>query len=164
MARARLILTEDKTRRHFLPAPSNRESLTVVEAISAGGTAILAMVIISGVMHQALWYDNLYDNTVIGVRESGYTNDELTLKWLSHFNPMSSSTQVGAYRLRLMDGYGSHYTMEVVQHCDEHKIIPFALPSHTTHVMQPPDVVVFPPYKHYYVEAVDSRCLHPSRN
>ena len=34
-------------------------------------------------------------------------------------------------------------------------IIPFRLPSHTTHLLQPLDVVVFQPFKHYHAEAVE---------
>ena len=36
---------------------------------------------------------------------------------------------------------------------DNHGIIPFCLPPHTT---QPLDVVVFQPYKHFHAEAIDA--------
>lgn len=55
-----------------------------------------------------------------------------------------------------MDEYGSHYTKEFIEFCDKAKIIPFNLPSHTTHIIRPLDVVVFQPYKHYYAEAIDA--------
>ena len=34
-------------------------------------------------------------------------------------------------------------------------IIPSCLPLHTTHILQPLDVVVFQPYKHFHAEAID---------
>lgn len=55
-----------------------------------------------------------------------------------------------------MDGYGSHCNKEFIEFCDKAKIIPFKLPSHITHIIQPLDVVVFQPYKHYHAEAVDA--------
>jgi hypothetical protein len=40
--------------------------------------------------------------------------------------------------------------------CDDYKTVPFCLPPHSTHLLQPPDVVVFQPYKHYHAEGVDN--------
>lgn len=156
IARDQLVLTQDPDKRQFLPAPENRESVTVVEAISASGGAIAPMIIISGKTHQGSWFQHLHDNTLIGVSETGYTNDDLTLEWLKHFQDLSAQSQEGAYRLLLMDGYGSHCTKEFIEFCDKAKIIPFNLPSHTTHIIQPLDVVVFQPYKHYHAEAIDA--------
>ena len=51
-----------------------------------------------------------------------------------------------------MDGYGSHDTFE---YCENHNIIPLTFPSHTTHLLQPLDVCVFQPLKHYHSEAVN---------
>ena len=45
--------------------------------------------------------------------------------------------------------------MEFITFCDNHKIAPFCLPPHSTHLLQPLDAVVFQPYKHYHAEAVD---------
>ena len=54
-----------------------------------------------------------------------------------------------------MDGYGSYCTQEFIQYCDDNGIIPFGFPPHLTHLLQPLDVVVFQPLKHYYAEALD---------
>ncbi|KAF8251780.1 DDE-domain-containing protein, partial [Wilcoxina mikolae CBS 423.85] len=58
--------------------------------------------------------------------------------------------------LLLLDGYGSHCTKEFLDFCDDHYIIPFCLPPHTTHLLQPLDVVCFQPYKYFHAEAVDA--------
>ena len=55
----------------------------------------------------------------------------------------------------LLNGYGSHHTLEFINYCDENGIIPFAFPPHTTHILQPLDVVVFQQYKHYHTKAID---------
>jgi hypothetical protein len=40
-------------------------------------------------------------------------------------------------------------------YCERHRILPFFLIPHTTHPVQPLDVVLFQPYNHYHGEAVD---------
>jgi phage baseplate assembly protein W len=149
------ILTEHPERAHALPMASNRESLTVVEAINAAGSAAPAMLVIAAKTHQAAWFESLHDDTLVGVADTGYMNDELMLAWIAHFERHSACHQRGLWRLLLLDGYGSHHTLEFITYCEGHRIIPFGLPSHSTHFLQPLDVVVFQPYKHWHAEAVD---------
>jgi len=53
-----------------------------------------------------------------------------------------------------MNDHGSHKTREFLRYCNDHKIVPFAYLPHTTHLVQPLDVVVFQPYKHYHRDIV----------
>jgi hypothetical protein len=110
------------------------------------------------VIHQERWYTNadLEDNACIAVSENGYSNDELGLRWLEHFDKFTAPCTWGSYWLLLLDGYGSHCTHEFIKFCTERNIIPFVLPPHTTHLLQPLDVMVFQPYKHYHAEAIDA--------
>jgi hypothetical protein len=78
------------------------------------------------------------------------------MSWLDHFQRFSAKRQSGIYRLLLLDGFGSHCTKEFIDYCDNYKIIPFCLPPHSSHLLQPLDVVVFQPYKHYHSEAVEA--------
>ena len=55
----------------------------------------------------------------------------------------------------MLDGYGSHYTKEFIDYCESAGIIPFGLPAHVTHLLQPLDVCVFQPLKHYHAKAID---------
>jgi hypothetical protein len=43
----------------------------------------------------------------------------------------------------ILDGHGSHFIMEFMDYCWDHKIIPFLLPPHLTHLLQPCDVGIF---------------------
>ena len=95
-------------------------------------------------------------NYLIGQSESGYNNDQLTMKWLVHFQRFSGQRQSGVYRLLLLDGFGSHCTKEFIDHCHNHKIIPLCLLPHSSYLLQPLDVVVFQPYKHYHAAAVEA--------
>jgi hypothetical protein len=53
------------------------------------------------------------------------------------------------------DGFESHNDFEFIQYCWDERIIPFHLPPHTTHLLQPLDVVCFQPLKHYHSETID---------
>ena len=87
---------------------------------------------------------------------SGFLNDQLSYEWIKHFEVHSAKSQTGAHRLLLLDGYGSHCTYELLDHCEKNNIVPFCLPPHMTHLLQPLDIVVFQPYKHWHAEAVDA--------
>ena len=150
------IVTRRK-RAHYFGIPENRESATAIESISAGGRVIPAFLILSGQMHMAKWYGvpGLDDNAAIRPTPSGYSNDEISLEWLEHFNKWSAQSSLGKKRLLIVDGHGSHHTKQFIQYCDDHDIIPFGMPPNLTHILQPLDVVVFQPLKHYHAKALD---------
>ena len=151
-----LVVTR-RRRAQYFGLPVNRESATAIEAVSAGGKVVPLFLILSGQVHMSQWYQvkELEGDTVIGTSPTGYSNDRHSLSWLKHFDHHSAKRTVGSKRLLLMDGYSSHTTKEFVQYCDDHGIIPFGYPPHSTHLVQPLDVVVFQPYKHYHAKALD---------
>ena len=61
----------------------------------------------------------------------------------------------GTKRLLILDGYGSHHTYEFVNYAENNHIVLFGLPPHLTHLLQPLDVVVFQPLKHWHSQAID---------
>lgn len=77
------------------------------------------------------------------------------MKWIAHFNKNTKDNVTGTKRLLIVDGHGSHHTKQFIGYCLENDIIPFGLPPHMTHLLQPLDVVVFQPLKHYYSKALD---------
>jgi transposase len=83
----------------------------------------------------------------LAVSDTGYSNDELCLEWIKHFDRHTSSRQKGVYRMLIMDGYGSHVTLDFIRYCEEHKIIPFYLPPHSRRCLQPLNVALFRLYK-----------------
>lgn len=108
------------------------------ETISGDGTALPPMIIVPGVIHQEAWYTttSIPDNYLVATSETAYSNDELTIKWLAHFNRFSAECQSGIYRLLLLDGFGSHCTKQFIEYCDNNKIVVFCLPRHSSHLLQ----------------------------
>ena len=115
------------------------------------------MVIIPGVIHQESWYTTtrIPGDYLMATSESGYNNDELTIKWLAHFELFSAKRQEGVYGLLLLDGFGSHCITQFLDYSDQYMIIIFCLLPHSSHLLQPLNVVIFQPYKHYHAEAVE---------
>ncbi|KAF2003748.1 CENP-B protein, partial [Amniculicola lignicola CBS 123094] len=122
-------------RQVFIPNANNRELVTLVECISADGASITPMVIVKAQSVMEHWISDLPDDYLISVSDSGYTNDSLALDWLKHFEKMTRRRQVGAWRLLLVDGHGSHDTKQFAEFAEKHKIQLFALPPHTTHIL-----------------------------
>ncbi len=129
----------------------------MVETVSAGGAVIAPMIIIQGKHRQQHWYTHMdiADDYLIGLSDSGYTIDHLALHWIKHFDAFTVPEKKGAYRLLLLDGQESHTTANFLAFCERRRIICFVLPSHATHLLQPLDVVLFQPDKHYDAEAID---------
>ncbi|KAJ3453677.1 hypothetical protein MRS44_017924 [Fusarium solani] len=125
-------------------------SMTVIEAISATGKTIAPFQIMPGVQLPIKWFDNdLHDDTVIATSPKGYIADMLALEWIEHFEKLTRPSNPNEKRVILLDGCESHFTKELYVYCEQHNIDLFPFPAHLTHFMQPLDVGVFSPYKHW---------------
>ena len=81
------IVTRDSSREMYLGSCTNRDFVTIYEAISGDGTVLPPMVILSGVLYERQWYTatDIPDDTLIALSKTGYSNDDLSLEWLAHF-------------------------------------------------------------------------------
>ena len=141
----------------FTPSPKNRLSITIIESVCSTGATIAPVLIIPGKMHMETWYHkNLNGRERILLSESGYTNDELALIWLEQFIKETLSDKNSEWKVIILDSHTSHITPELRIRAEEYNIHLYALPSHLTHVLQPLDVGIFGPYKHWHKEAVHS--------
>ena len=66
------------------------------------------------------------------------------------------------YRLLILDGHGSHVTIDFINYCDRNKILLTILPPHSTHTLQPLDVVIFKPLSTAYSKELTTY-LHSSQ-
>ncbi len=123
--------------------------------MSAGGAVIEPTVSIQGKHHQQHKYthpDNA-DDYLIGLSDSGYTNDHLALLWLNYLHAITVLAQKGSYQLFLLDRHVSNTTADFLAFCERQRIMCFVMPPHATQPLQPLDVVLHQPYKHYHAEA-----------
>ncbi len=110
------VITKTLNQQAYLASSNNREYLTVGECISGDGAFLPPTVIIPGVIQMKDWFirTNLPDNYLVATPESGYSNDVLTMEWLRHFDRFSKQRLAGTHRLLVLDGYGSHCTLEFI--------------------------------------------------
>jgi hypothetical protein len=138
-------------------SPENLTSITVIEAVSAVGKATPPVLIIPGKVHMDSWYhESLRGTELILLSESGYSNDQLAIEWLEHFITHTGSTLDSEHKLLLLDSHPSHLTSAFNIRAHECNILIYAFPSHLTHILQPLDVGILQPYKHWHIEAVHS--------
>jgi hypothetical protein len=136
----------------YTPSPENRKTITLVETIAADGTTIPPAIIVQGKCHMDNWYRELTARRVeVHLSETGYTNTQLSLEYLDHLNRNLPSERP---KVLLMDQHGSHMDPLFTLKAIEYQIYPYTFPGHLTHVLQPLDVGVFQPYKHWHRKAV----------
>jgi hypothetical protein len=148
------VITMDPKRRAWAPSHTSTKHVSVVEAVNAAGEVIEPMLVVTGVVLQERWFEGLSDETLVGTSLSGYVNDELALEWIQHFERLTRPSNPNEWRLLLCDNYGSHTFFEFLEYAKQHRIVVIGLPPHSSHLLQPLDVVLFQPYKHYHRQAV----------
>ena len=154
----------------------NRELVTIIEAVSATGAALIPSIIFQGVRRNPEWgrpennpssaryvvislsqlftpvNNDLYS---VSVSPKGWTDQELGLKWLERDFELNTRPQnPQEFRLLILDGHNSHCTYPFIKFSAEHRILIICLPSHTTHALQPCDVGVFGPLTHAWKSQV----------
>jgi hypothetical protein len=135
--------------------PGDREWTTLIQGVSATGRVIPPFLIFAGKVLISNWFtEDLPRNWVIQVSPTGWTNNDLALAWLEHFDTHTKPVGVGAYRLLIIDGHESHCSIDFQDRCKEKKIIALCMPPHSSHLLQPLDVACFSPLKRAYGDEI----------
>jgi len=145
-----------KDLRDYRGARVKRTVVTAIECISADGRYLDPMVIWPGATHRSNWTTYPTPGWHYACSESGYTDSQISFEWLTRvFDPQTKERANGKPRLLICDGFGTHETLEILEHCFANNIRLCRLPSHTSHKLQPCDVAVFAPLKTAYRDAVE---------
>jgi hypothetical protein len=141
--------------------PGNREWVTLIAAINAAGWSVPPFFIFAGKYHLSAWYEeDIPRDWAIAVSDNGWTNNELGVEWLKHFNAYTQTRVVGARRLLVLDGHESHHSLEFQELCKENNIYTLCMPPHSSHLLQPLDVGCFSPLKRAYSREVEALIRH----
>jgi hypothetical protein len=102
----KVITGSEKRARPDLIQPGDREWVTVIQSICAAGYAIPPFIIYKGRIHISAWYEeaNIPRNWKLSVSDNGWTNNELGVAWLKHFDAHTKTRQVGSHRLLILVG------------------------------------------------------------
>jgi len=153
-----IVPKENSKNKRFRSHPGTRETITVVECIGARGTPPPPMVIYQGKSHQQGWYRDFAaaKEWVFAISPNGWTDNDLAQEWLRDcFDKHTKQKAAGRYRLLILDGHGSHVTLEFIQQAWESRIVCLCLPPHATHLLQPLDVSIFGPLQNAFTQEVD---------
>lgn len=152
----KVVTGSERRSRPDLIQPGDREWVTAIQSICAAGYAIPPFIIYKGRVHISAWYEevDIPRDWKLSVSENGWTNNELGLAWLKHFDAHTKARQVGAWRLLILDGHESHLNQDFKDYCLENKILTLCMPAHSSHVLQPLDVVCFAPLKLKYSQRI----------
>jgi hypothetical protein len=150
---------EDGKRRNTIQDGS-REWITLLACICADGSYLEPALIYKSKAGsiQDSWlqaFDPEIHRARISSSPSGWTNNEIGLAWLKQvFDRNTKAKARSSYRLLIVDGHGSHLTMDFKEYCDQNKILLAVYPPHSTHTLQPLDVVMFKPLATAYSNEV----------
>ncbi|KAI8690555.1 HTH CENPB-type domain-containing protein [Fusarium sp. Ph1] len=153
-----MVVTGSERRgRPKLVQPGDREWVTVIQAINAEGQAIQPFIVVTGQYHLANWYQesNLPGDWAIATSENGWTDNEIGLEWLKHFNRHTTNRSTGPYRLLILDGHESHHSADFEIYCEENNIITLCMPPHSSYLLQPLDVGCFGLLKKTYGQEIE---------
>jgi hypothetical protein len=134
--------------------PGDREWVTLVQSVAATGHMIPPFLIFAGKVLISSWFTGLPRNWVVTVSPTGWTNNDVALAWLKHFDAHTKASSAGAYRLLIIDGHDSHCSIEFQDYCKENKVITLCMPSHSSHLLQPLDVVPYSLLKRHYGDGI----------
>ncbi|KAF2193893.1 hypothetical protein K469DRAFT_617628, partial [Zopfia rhizophila CBS 207.26] len=108
------VITLEVYRAAESPSDTERELVTLIEAVNAISQSIPPLCIIRGtvIMHQHVSKElNLDPNLLLGVSSSGYINDRLGMDYIYHFDKY---TKLGRrrerWRMLIFDGHPSRFT------------------------------------------------------
>jgi len=126
----------------------NREFISLLACVSAIGKKVPATLLYKGESYdlQDTWMEDLEDTDdfFFGASSNRWSNNAFGLQWLTKvFDPATRTTTRQGKRLLIVDGHLSHINMAFINKCWELRIILLILPPHSTHRLQPLDVVLF---------------------
>jgi len=137
----------------------NREWITIVATVCMDGSSLPPTVIYqsdSGNLQDAWLEDFSSEDVFFTTSPNGWTSNSLAINWLTEVfdrHTKGKARQGRDWRLLLLDGHGSHMTMEFLEWCSLHRILVAIYPPHL--MLQPLDVSMFNPLAHYYSEELN---------
>ncbi|KAF5202127.1 Transposase protein, partial [Thalictrum thalictroides] len=142
----------------YTASPENRKSVTILETIYADGREPLPPFIIApGVNIMENWITKeLKGPESICCTPTGYINNEKIMEYADHLIKHTRAGPKKPWKILLLDSHESHCYEPFQLKCTESHIYLFYFPSHLTHALQPLDVGIFRPWKHYHNLAIQA--------
>ncbi|XP_045768675.1 tigger transposable element-derived protein 1-like [Maniola jurtina] len=136
--------------------PNNeKENITVLLTFNANGDMCPPCVVFPYVRPPKAVVNSMPEGWCLGKSETGWMRGDVFFEYVTNdFNNWVEEKNIKKPVLLLVDGHKSHMSLMLSTICEEMKIILYALPPNTTHILQPADVSVFAPVKTYWKATV----------
>lgn len=136
---------------------------TMIVAINAIGNHIPPMLIFPRVFFKERMVFGAPPGTVGAASPSGWSNEQMFLKFLDHFISYVKCSKDQRVLL-VLDNHETHLSVEAVDRASEVGIVMVTFPPHTSHKLQPLDLTVYGPLKTFYNQCVDEWLVnHPGQ-
>jgi hypothetical protein len=134
--------------------------LTVLASTCADGSSLppgLIYAAAKGAIRET-WVEDVevgQHDVFITASPAGWSNNDIGLAWLEQVFDRFTKKKAGrSYRLLILDGHGSHITMDFIEYYDRRRILLMVLPPPSNRTLQPLDVVMFKPLSQAYHTAL----------
>ena len=144
------VIGSSSTTQSYKKSPDTREWVSIIEAISALAKKCRPLIIFKGKSLQTTWFH--HDKTpdwLYTTSENGWTSNNIGLAWL-HQIFLPETARNGRPRILLLDGHGSHATIQFMWDCFTNNVHLYYLIPHSSHVLQPLDLSCFSAVKSRY--------------
>ncbi len=147
-----VVICVDRSSRGKKIQPRNREWVTAIEYMSSDSFVLPLFLVVQGVNYLASWYTecNLPFSQVIKTSPNGWTDNDITLQQIQHFDKYIIVRRERGYRMVVLDGYKSHLSIQFEEFCKEKNIITFCLFTYLSHLTQPLNIRCFNILKRSY--------------
>ena len=121
--------------------------------MSADGLTITPFIIYEKVFPSAPYKSKGIASALYGKSENSYKDEVLFRTWfIDHFIRLKNHL---GQRILIIDGHGSHASIEILQAVIDSNVILYCLPPHTIHILQPLDVAVYRSLKAHFSKITD---------
>ena len=132
------------------------ETSTALIAVNAVGQSPPPMIIHKGKQVGKQWKNGARHDTLVKASENGYINKQLFQEFGAAFvGYLQNNGMTGLPHLLVLDSHYSHlYNYKFLDMMKTNNVHVFAIPTHTSHWLQPLDVGVFRSFKHGWQKAM----------
>lgn len=144
------VVTRRGDRNPVAPSAGDKSQITVVACVNAAGCFMPPMVILDRKTLPPRFAEGEVPGTTYGLSAKGWIDQELFDGWFTDHS--LKCAPLVRPSLLLLDGHSSHFCPDTVSFAAKEKVIMFALPPNTTHIIQPLDKGCFGPLKSHWKE------------
>ena len=143
------VVVSRNTKQAYCETKGTRDHITANGCVSASGLILPTHIIFQQAFPSGPYGRDGPDGALYSISPNGYMDSGLFYGILDKLF-ISQTQNIEGPKLLILDGHGSHLSIDSIDLCRRKNIHMYCLSPHTTHVFQPLDVVIFHPLKAHF--------------